>query len=70
MGKSIFEDNQVRVCTQERTAIPILKDNSLNKQLKRIIRNTQLTGTYDSVTKNKNARTIASLTAYNVHNTA
>lgn len=39
----------MRECTQLRTAVPILKDENLNKQLKRIIKNTYLTGTYDSV---------------------
>ena len=52
-GKSIFEDEQMRMCTKERTAVPMLHDDKLKLQLKRVIRNTQLTGTYESIAVNK-----------------
>ena len=41
----------MRQCTKERTAVPMLHDDKLKVQLKRVIRNTQLTGTYESVAK-------------------
>ena len=41
----------MRECTQETTAVPILKDENYNHQLKHVIRNTELTGTYESVAK-------------------
>ena len=50
-GKSIFEDKVMRNCTQERTVVPLLKDDHLRHQLKRVVRNTQLAGTYESVSK-------------------
>ena len=49
---SIFDDSSIRECTQERTAVPILKDEKLNHTLQRVIRNTTLAGTYESVSKN------------------
>ena len=52
-GMSIFEDKNIRDCTQERTAVPMLKDEKLNHTLQRVIRNTTLAGTYDSVAKKK-----------------
>lgn len=49
---SIFDDKSIRECTQERTAVPILKDEKLNHTLQRVIRNTTLAGTYESISKN------------------
>ena len=48
-GISIFEDKQMRDCTQERTAVPMLKDDQLHSKLRRVIKNTELAGTYESV---------------------
>ena len=42
----------MRECLQGRTAVPILTDDEARTQLKRVIRNTHLVGTYESVAPN------------------
>ena len=48
-GKSLYENEHMRECLQGRTAVPILTDDEARTQLKRVIRNTHLVGTYESV---------------------
>ena len=55
------------MCTKERTAVPMLHNDQLKMQLKRVIRNTQLTGTYESVTQNQ--KTLSTITAPLLKNT-
>ena len=51
-GKSLYENDHMRECLQGRTAVPILTDDEARTQLKRVIRNTHLVGTYESVSPN------------------
>ena len=51
-GKSLYENEHMRECLQGRTAVPILTDDDARAQLKRVIRNTHLVGTYESVSPN------------------
>ena len=51
-GKSLYENEHMRECMQGRTAVPMLTDDEARSQLKRVIRNTHLVGTYESVSLN------------------